>query len=51
MAKKTDSGPDTKKTVKSGGKTKRAVIKDLQPTARDGQKIIGGTTRLGTRCV
>lgn len=52
MAKTSKSKANTIKAVERGGsKTKRAIITDLQPTAKAGQKIVGGASRLGVRCV
>ena len=52
MAKTPKSKANTINAPKpNGGKAKRAVIKDLQPTTKAGQKVVGGNTRLGTRCI
>lgn len=52
MAKKPESTANTTKAAdRNGGKTKRAVIKDLEPNAKAAQKVVGGISRLGlTTC-
>jgi hypothetical protein len=43
MAKTSKSKANTTKAAeRNSGKTKRAIIKDLQPTAKAGQKVVGG---------
>jgi hypothetical protein len=40
----------TKAAERKSGKTKRATIKDLEPTAKAEQQVTGGVARLGLRC-
>ncbi len=51
MAKTSKSKANTTKAAeRKSGKTKRAIIKDLEPTAKAEQKIVGGIARLGASC-
>ena len=51
MAQRSKSKANTTKVVeRKSGKTKRAIIKDLEPTAKAEGKVVGGAARLGSRC-